>query len=86
MTRQNYYARRRRRQRREADKGLIRQLVEQERQMQPRLGTRKLHKMLSRPLGKADVQIGRDRFFEVMRELDLLLEPLRSETPRTTCS
>ena len=86
ISRQNYYARRRRRQRREADKERIGRLVQQERQMQPRLGTRKLHKMLATPLGKAGVQIGRDRFFEVMRELGLLLEPRRSETPRTTCS
>lgn len=86
MTRQNYYARRRRRQRREIDGELIRQIVVQERQVQPRLGTRKLHRMYKGELQKAGVRVGRDRFFEYLRAEDLLLKPRRSAYPRTTCS
>ena len=38
MSRQNYYAARRLRQRREIDEAMIVELVKQERRMQPRLG------------------------------------------------
>ena len=42
MSRQNYYARRRLRQRREVDGELVAHLVRRERCLQPRLGARKL--------------------------------------------
>lgn len=86
MSRQNYYAQRRRRQREEVDGGLIEQLVQQERKIQPRIGGRKLHLTLKEPLGQAQVKLGRDRFFKVLRERGLLLEPRRSAAPRTTDS
>ncbi len=37
-------------------------------------------------LAEAGWQLGRDRFFEVLREQDLLLARRRSERPRTTNS
>jgi putative transposase len=86
MTRQNYYARRRKRQRREVDGELVRQLVLQERQVQPRLGTRKLRVLCKGALAAAGVKVGRDRFFEVLREGGLLLKRRRSQYPRTTNS
>lgn len=86
MTRQNYYARRRQHQRREVDAELIIQLVLKERQLQGRLGTRKLHALYKDDLQKAGVKVGRDRFFEVLRGRGLLLKPRRSEHPRTTNS
>ena len=46
MTRQNYYVRRRQRQRRKVDGELVASLVQRERKQQSRLGTRKLHHML----------------------------------------
>jgi len=86
MSRQNYYARRKWRQRWQVDAELVVQLVRSERQLQPRLGTRKLRVLLRRPLAEAGVQLGRDRFFEVLRGQGLLLAPRRSENPRTTQS
>ncbi len=86
MTRQNYYARRMLRQRRQVDAQLVCRLVQQERSLQPRLGTRKLRVLLQTPLQEAGVRLGRDRFFEVLREQGLLLLPRRSENPRTTNS
>jgi putative transposase len=86
MTRQNYYARRRLRQRRKVEAELICVMVQQERSLQPRLGTRKLQVLLEAPLKRAGVRMGRDRFFEVLRQGDLLLKPRRSEYPRTTNS
>lgn len=86
MTRQNYYARRKQRERRQVDGELVAQLVRRERQQQPRLGGRKLHYRLKGELAKAGVEMGRDRFFEELRQRDLLLEPVRAEYPRTTQS
>jgi len=86
MTRQNYYARRKLRRRREVDEELLVGLVRLERSLQPRLGIRKLRVLLEPELAQAGVQIGRDRFFEVLRQHDLLLEPRRSQTARTTQS
>jgi putative transposase len=84
ITRQNYYARRQARRRRQVDAGLVAGLVIQERQLQPRLGTRKLHFMLKGPLAREGVKLGRDRFLEVLRTQKLLLEPKPAAYPRTT--
>ena len=86
MTRQNYYARRRQRQRRQVDGELVAGLVKRERRLQPRLGTRKLHHLLKRELKQAGVRIGRDRMFEELRQRDLLVEPLAAAYPHTTQS
>lgn len=86
ITRQNYYARRRQRQRREVDGALVAGLVRRERQQQSRLGTRKLYHMLQAEFKKAGVRIGRDRMFEVLRDHHLLLEPVPAQYPSTTQS
>lgn len=86
MSRQNFYAARQRRRRREVDEELIVALVSQERRLQPRLGVRKLRVLVEAELKQAGVRVGRDRFFEVLREHELLLEPKRAEVPRTTQS
>jgi putative transposase len=86
MCRQNYYAGRRRRQRRQVEGELIAALVRQERELQPRLGTRKLYHLIKAKLEEAGVRIGRDRLFEELRKRDLLLEPVAAAYPRTTQS
>ncbi len=86
MSRQNYYARRRQRQRRQVDAQLVVALVQQERQVQPRLGTRKLHHKLKGKLEQAGVRLGRDRLFEELGRAGLLLAPLPAAYPRTTQS
>jgi len=85
MSRQNYYAARRLRQRREVDESMIVELVKRERRMQPRLGGRKLLYLLRPELKETNVSIGRDRFFEVLAENDLLVVPKRGR-PHTTNS
>jgi transposase InsO family protein len=86
ITRQNYYARRRQRQRRAVDAELVAALVRQERQVQPRIGTRKLQVLLRPALEGAGVKLGRDRLFEVLRARQLLVPPPRAEFPCTTHS
>jgi putative transposase len=86
ITRQNYYARHQARQRQQVDAGLVVALVLAERQLQPRLGTRKLHFMLQPKLVAAGVGLGRDRFLAVLRAHELLLAPQLTEYPCTTNS
>jgi transposase InsO family protein len=86
MSRQNYYARHRHRQRRSVDGELVAGLVRGERERQARLGTRKLYHMLKPQFKKAGVRMGRDRMFEELRKRDLLLEPMPAQYPQTTQS
>ena len=74
MSRQNYYKSRRVRTRREVDEELIVALVCRERAMQPRLGGRKLLRLLRGELADAGVSIGRDRFYEVLGRHELLID------------
>lgn len=85
MSRQNFYKVRKVRKRQKVDEGLVKRLVEAERALQPRLGGLKLHSMLRDELQEAGVKLGRDRFFDVLREQGLLLEAL-PKAPRTTNS
>jgi len=86
MTRQNFYERRRVRQRQQIDADLVEELVVAERQQQPRIGTRKLHHLIKKPLAQAGVKMGRDRMFAVLRQRELLVRPRGAEFPRTTHS
>lgn len=85
MSRQNYYAGRRRRRRWELDEGLVVELVRRERRTHPRLGVRKLMHVLRGDFEEAGVRIGRDRFFEVLAKRDLLVPP-KAGAVRTTNS
>ncbi len=85
MSRQNYYKGRKARKRKSVDENLVVQLVQNERQMQPRIGTRKLHHMLNDELQDAGIEVGRDKMFEILRGRDLLVPPL-PKSPRTTDS
>lgn len=82
MSRQNYYAARRLRKRREVDESMIEELVKQERRQQPRIGGRKLLHLIRPDLEEAGVEIGRDRFFEVLADKNLLVvrKPGRAHT------
>jgi len=84
MTPQNYYARRSVRSRHEVDLGLLLALVKAERREQPRLGVRKLYHLIAPELKAAGVKLGRDRLFEELRKVDLLVAPKPSERPKTT--
>lgn len=85
MSRQNFYKARTVRRRRKVDEKFIRNLVQAERAIQPRLGGLKLHELLRERLAREGILLGRDRFFEVLRNQSLLLEPL-PKAPKTTNS
>lgn len=85
MSKQNYYKGRKRRRSRQIDEGLVVELVQQERRLHPRMGGRKLHRLLKPRFEQAGVRVGRDRFFDILRGHDLLVKPL-PRSPRTTDS
>ncbi len=85
MSRQNFYKSREVRQRNKVNELLVKQLVQTERAIQPRIGGLKLHSLLRPELDEAGTGMGRDRFFEVLGNQGLLLEPL-PKAPRTTNS
>jgi putative transposase len=85
MTRQNYYKQRSVRERLSVDEELVLELIRRERSRQPRLGGRKLMHLLAGDLREAQVVIGRDRFFTLLRRHDLLI-PRRKRIARTTDS
>lgn len=85
MSRQNFYKVRRSRERKAVDEKIIRDLVLEERRLQPRLGGRKLYVLLKPRLEELGIDLGRDRFFEVLGKQRLLVEPLPRQ-PRTTMS
>jgi len=83
MSRQNFYKERVVRLRAEVDADFVVQLVRGERSLQPRLGVRKLFKILAPVLENEGIKLGRDRFFVILREKGLLVPPL-PKSPRTT--
>ena len=84
MTPQNYYARRSAWRRQQVDVQLVLELTRAERAYQPRLGVRKLYHLIRVELRVAGVKMGRDRLFEELRKVGLLVERKPSEWPRTT--
>ena len=85
MSRQNYYAARRHRHRRQIDEDLVVELVKAERRIQPRIGGRKLLYLMKAEMAEEGVSIGRDRFFELLKLSDLLVVRKRI-WPKTTNS
>lgn len=73
MSRQNYYAVRKQREKVVHDEELIISLVRRERMLQPRLGARKLRWMIKTELVECGVKIGRDSFFKLLGRHDLLV-------------
>ncbi len=86
MSRQNYYAIRKIRFRDAIDKDFILFLIRNERKVQPRIGVRKLHKIIENDLIKHNVSIGRDRLFELLRGESMLIKKKKAFIPKTTNS
>jgi transposase InsO family protein len=52
--------------------------VREVRRRQPRIGTRKLHYLLSAPMAEAGLKLGRDALFRSLKRLHLLVPPRRA--------
>lgn len=64
-------------------KAEVKKLVDTERKLLPRLGTRKLYYMLRPSLSNKGLKIGRDKLFHLLRDYGLLIKPRRRYTQTT---
>lgn len=85
MSRQSYYQGIARDQWREQQDQMVLDRVREERMDQPRVGTRKLHAMLKPELREAEIRLGRDALFNLLRRSRLLV-PTRRAYHKTTDS
>jgi transposase InsO family protein len=58
-------------------------LVKKEREIQARVGTRKLHKELRVAFEKSQLKVGRDRLFDILRTHDMLVKRKRTSCKTT---
>jgi len=86
MSRQNYYATHKLRQKQKVEKDFILAVIRDYRKTQPRVGVRKLQKMIEQTLKENNISIGRDRLFDLLRENSMLVEKKKAFTPKTTNS
>ena len=56
----------------------VRELVEKQRRIMPRLGTRKLYFLLEHCFAENGIKIGRDAFFKYLKREQLLIKPAKS--------
>ena len=84
MTRQAYYKSRKHVENEALNEHMAVELVQEKRRELPRLGGRKLYYLLKDDLSKIG-RIGRDKFFDILGQNDLLVKPKKSFT-RTTYS
>ena len=83
VSRQSYYQLIQRQKLRAEQLALIRPKVDRIRMRMPRIGTRKLHYLLSKELQEAGIKIGRDGLFEYLRSQRLLVTRLKNYTKTT---
>ena len=74
MTRAAYYDRHRRIEKAKFKSGIIVDLVKRERKIAKRVGGKKLFLILKSELSMHQIEIGRDKFLEVLRDNDLLVK------------
>lgn len=86
FTRQAYYGHFREQERDAYSADLVLQEVEQIRKEQKKIGGRKLHYLLAGFMLEIGFSIGRDRFFDLLREHGCLVRKRRPRKPRTTFS
>lgn len=61
----------------------MKELVVHHRKRMPRLGTRKLHYLLTPECAKQGIKLGRDKLFEVLRSERMLVTPAKTYTKTT---
>jgi len=83
MSRQNFYKEKRKLKEQAIDEGLVIELVREQRRIHPRMGVRKLQGLIREGLLKAELQIGRDKLFALLKREKMLVPPL-PRSPRTT--
>lgn len=74
-SRQNYYKQSRFDLQKDQIKAEINKLILDKRKLLPRLGTRKLYKLIKPDFGERAIKCGRDKLFAIIGESDLLIKP-----------
>lgn len=77
ISRQAYYKNRKKEAERSLEEGVIVELVNNIRHKLPRLGGRKLYYILKEDLSKLPSNLGRDKFFDLLRRNELLIHPIK---------
>jgi putative transposase len=85
LNRDAYYKYLKRFKKREKVKAQVIEMVRKERKEQPRVGGRKLHEALKPAFVAADLNVGRDYLFDILREHEMLIKRKKA-TCRTTFS
>jgi len=83
LKRDAYYKYQRRDKRDKAVVSQVLELVKQQRKEQPRVGTRKLHNALHEDLLSANIKVGRDRLFNILRGNNMLVKRKRAYAKTT---
>ena len=83
LKRDAFYKYKKRFKQRKAVVGQVVELVKQERKEQPRVGTRKLHNTLFEDFHNANLKIGRDSLFNILRENNMLVKRKRAYAKTT---
>jgi transposase InsO family protein len=83
ISRQSYYQGKNRQEKFRQTRQKVRVLVNEQRMIMPRLGTRKLHYILQEDLRGMGLKIGRDKLFSILKLEHLLVRPFKSYTKTT---
>jgi putative transposase len=83
LKRDAYYKYKNRYLQRKAIDSKVVEFVKQERTVQPRIGTRKLYKELKAPLKAANIKLGRDCLFDILRQQNMLVKRKRAYAKTT---
>ncbi|QDF77010.1 IS3 family transposase [Shewanella marisflavi] len=83
ISRQSVYQREKRAVSRQVELKPIKQMVIELRRYMPRVGTRKLYSLLKPKLREEGIKLGRDAFFDYLRDERLLVRPKRNFTKTT---
>ena len=82
-SRQSYYKRKKEEAKEKDMKAVVKELVCKERKQLPRLGTRKLYRLIKPQLQARGIKCGRDKLFRYLKELDLLIKQRKFNTQTT---
>jgi transposase InsO family protein len=83
MHRDAYYKYKRRYDQRKVVESQVIGLVKKEREIQTRIGTRKLHKELHVAFEKSHLKVGRDRLFDILRSYNMLVKRKKASCKTT---
>ena len=83
MSRQAVYQSESRKQLRCLELKLVKEKIQEVRSIMPRIGTRKLHYLLSAELSELGIKIGRDGLFHFLRDENLLIKRRKNYTKTT---